>query len=167
MAFLADRLIAQAGNIVQLTEPLTSDTTDYTLGTDHALYDAEIVVAQAPAAEAYAVGTATFGEDIDYASAQAYVGTRSVQRDVTSTTPATAAATAVAHRRQLQLDQDAGPSSARPCAASSCRTSSRSRPADQRHRSAATRAGDTLALGHHRRPLRPAPHPRTRMTRIL
>jgi hypothetical protein len=115
LQFIADRIIMKPGNTALLTEPLASDTTDYTFGTDHAVYDSEIALLAPPAAEAYAYGAGTFGEAIDYPTAQQRLAPRAERRDLTSTTPAAAAATAAAHLRQLQLDQPAGELRVPPC----------------------------------------------------
>ncbi len=106
--FIADRIIMRAANNATMTEPLASQASAYTFGAGHPIYDAQVALLPPPASEAYAFGAATFGEAIDYASAQAYLGTRSTRRDITSTTPAQAAATAAAHLRQQQLDQPGG-----------------------------------------------------------
>ena len=58
--------------------------------------------------EAQAFGAGAFGEAIDFANAALGIGTREEQRDLTSATGATAAATATAHLRQRALDAAAG-----------------------------------------------------------
>jgi hypothetical protein len=115
LAFIADRIRMTTSNSATMTEPLASASSAYTFGSDHAVYESEIVVAQVPASEAYAFGAGAFGEAIDYANAQAYLGTREYQRDLTSTTGAQAAATATAHLRQVQLDQPGGQLVVPPC----------------------------------------------------
>jgi len=115
LSFLADRLILRAGNVAYLIEPLTSDTSDYTFGDQHGIYDSEIALESPPVSEAFAFGAATFGEAIDYAAAAQLLATRAQRRDLTSTTPAAAAATAAAHLRQLQLDQPGGRLVVPPC----------------------------------------------------
>ncbi len=112
--FIADRIIMRAGNNAVLIEPLATAPSVYTLGgapsgpSGHAVYDARIALLPPPASEAHAFGAGVFGEAIDYAAAAAYLGTRAHRRDLTSTTPAQAAATAAAHLRQLALDQPGG-----------------------------------------------------------
>ena len=108
LSFITDRFVPQASNIVQMVEPLATDTSDYTLGDAHPVYEAELVVNAPPVVQAHAIGAGAFGEAIDYTNAAAWLGTTDVQRDLTSTTAGTAAATATAHLRQLALDQPAG-----------------------------------------------------------
>ncbi|MDE3095849.1 MAG: hypothetical protein KGK07_07595 [Chloroflexota bacterium] len=105
--FIADRIIMRTGTAV-LTEPLATAPSVYTFGGAHAVYEARIAVEPPQASEAHAFGAAVFGEAIDFAAAQAYIGTRVIRRDLTSTTPAQAAATAAAHLRQRALDEPGG-----------------------------------------------------------
>jgi hypothetical protein len=106
--FLADRIRMSTLAGAVLTEPLASAATTYTYGVTHPLRDVRLSQEPPPVSEAHAFGAAAFGEAIDYATAQQGSGTREQQRDMTSTTGATAAATAAARLRSRALDASAG-----------------------------------------------------------
>ncbi len=108
LAFLADRIRLRPLAAAQITEPLTSASSDYTFGVAHPLFDVRLLTAPPPISEAQAFGAGAFGEAIDYANAGAGIGGRHQQRDLSSSTGATAAATAVAHLRQRALNATAG-----------------------------------------------------------
>ncbi|MBF6601065.1 MAG: hypothetical protein IVW36_11200 [Dehalococcoidia bacterium] len=106
--FLSDRVTMDSGSSARITEPLATQPSAYTFGIDHPIYEAEIAQVVTPASQTAAVGQGAYGEAIDFTNAQAYIGTRELIRDLTSTTGAQAAATAAAHLRQSQLDQPGG-----------------------------------------------------------
>ncbi|MEX2245651.1 MAG: hypothetical protein WEC75_03100 [Dehalococcoidia bacterium] len=108
LAFLADRIAMRSVASAVLREPLPSDTTDYTFGTDHPLRAARLRAEPPPVSEALAFGDGAFGESIDYAAAALGLGSSAQLRDLASDTNAEAAATAAAHLRQRALDADAG-----------------------------------------------------------
>ncbi|MBF6606795.1 MAG: hypothetical protein IVW53_14600 [Chloroflexi bacterium] len=108
LAFVADRVFMSTSATARLREPLAGDASVYTFGTDHPTYEAQLDQVVTPASQAAAVGAAAYGEAIDFTNAQAYIGTRELIRDVTSSTGAAAAATAAAHLRTTQLDQPGG-----------------------------------------------------------
>ncbi len=108
LAYLADRIRMRSGAGAAITEPLASAASDYTYGGAHALRSVRLSAMAPSIVEAQAFGAGAFGESIDYANAALWLGTRDQQRDASSATNATAAATAVAHLRQRALDVDAG-----------------------------------------------------------
>ncbi len=111
-ALIADRIVWKQNGEAWLIEALASDTTDYTLGTDHPVYEHALRTEPVPVSEAQAVSVAASaqvaGWATSYADAEKGMGTQAQVRDVTSTTAGTIQATATAHLRQRQLDQRAG-----------------------------------------------------------
>ncbi len=108
LAYLADRIRMRTIAGATITEPLASAASDYTFGTAHPLREVALRAEPPVVSEAQALGAGAFGEAIDFANASLSLGTRDEQRDLTSGTGATAAATAVAHLRQRALDTAAG-----------------------------------------------------------
>jgi hypothetical protein len=108
LAMLADRVRMRPLAAGAITEPLASASSDYTFGAAHPLRAVRARSEPAGVSEAQAFGSGAFGEAIDYTAAAQAIGTREQQRDVSSNTGATAAATAVAHLRGSALDADAG-----------------------------------------------------------
>ncbi len=108
LAYLADRIRMRTIAGATITEPLASAASDYTFGTNHPLREVSLLSEPPRVTEAQAFGAGAFGEAIDFANAALSIGTREDQRDLTSATGATAAATATAHLRQRALDAAAG-----------------------------------------------------------
>ena len=108
LAYLADRIRMRTIAGATITEPLASAASDYTFGVAHPLREVALVAEPPGVSEAQALGAGAFGEAIDFANAGISLGARDEQRDLTSATGATAAATAVAHLRQRALDVRAG-----------------------------------------------------------
>jgi hypothetical protein len=115
LAYVADRIIMRTIAGATITEPLPGAAAAYTFGGAHAIYHAVASVEPPPIAQARAFGAAAYGDAIDYDNAQlAGVATYEDQRDQTSATGATAAATATAHLRQRALDAHRGSITAPP-----------------------------------------------------
>jgi hypothetical protein len=108
LAFLADGIRMRTIAGATITEPLASAASDYTFGTAHPLREVSLVTEPPSVTEAQGLGAGAFGEAIDFANAALSIGAREEQRDASSVTGATAAATAVAHLRQRALETRAG-----------------------------------------------------------
>jgi hypothetical protein len=108
LAYLADCIRMRTIAGATITEPLASAASDYTFGAAHPLREVSLVTEPPAVTEAQGLGAGAFGESIDFANAGLGIGTREEQRDLTSATGATAAATAIAHLRQRALDVAAG-----------------------------------------------------------
>lgn len=108
LAYVADRIRMRTIAGATITEPLASAASDYTFGAAHPLRAVALVSEPPAVSESQAFGAGAFGESIDFANAGLSLGAREEQRDLTSASGATAAATAVAHLRQRALDVAAG-----------------------------------------------------------
>ncbi len=108
IAVLADRVRLPPLAAALLTEPLPSAATQYTFGAAHALRDVRLRSEPSRAREVQTFGAAAYGEAIDFPNAALGLGECIQRRDLTSSTGGTAAATALAHLRQLALDTNAG-----------------------------------------------------------
>lgn len=108
LAFIADKI--RLGPATQATtfEPLATDASVYTFGVAHPVSSLQLRGEAPPISEAQAYGAGAFGEAIDFATANVMTASRDQQRDLTSATGATAAATAAAHLRRRALDANAG-----------------------------------------------------------
>ena len=110
LQFIADRPISQ-NDTLKLTEPLTSEGSDYTFGVAHPLYQATLRTEPPGAAEVQAFGSLTsgaVGTALDAPNAAHELAPLQRIRDHTSATGATVNATAAAHMRQRKLAEDAG-----------------------------------------------------------
>jgi hypothetical protein len=108
LAFLADKIRLGPATQATMFEPLAADASTYTYGGTHPVSSLQLHVEAPPVSEAQAFGNAAFGEAIDFATAQAMTASRDQQRDLTSASGVTAAATAAAHLRRRALDAAAG-----------------------------------------------------------
>ena len=87
---------------------MATDASVYTFGVAHPVSSLQLRGEAPPISEAQAYGAGAFGEAIDFATANVMTASRDQQRDLTSATGATAAATAAAHLRRRALDANAG-----------------------------------------------------------
>ena len=108
MLALADRMFMRADADARLTEPLTSDTSDYTIGSAHALLQLQLRDERSPVAQLRVFGAGVYRDVIDAAPTRHLLSPAVVLRDITSTTSGAADASGAAARRRLQLDERNG-----------------------------------------------------------
>jgi hypothetical protein len=108
LALLTDRMFMTADAGVRLTEPLTTDLSDYTIGLDHALHRLQLRDESIPVAQLRVIGTGVYRDVIDAAAVRHLLSPSAVLRDLSSTTSGAADASGLAARRQLQMAEANG-----------------------------------------------------------